>query len=125
MNTLIAVACLLLSLFGLDIGHHTFVHHVRADGRDALHTRTTVQAGAARFECLSSASGRCHYAVTAGNCGSAVQAENAAHAPCTSAVAQRFAVDDGARREIAGLQRFRPYASREATMPEAACETPG
>jgi hypothetical protein len=105
MDKLTALLYFVLSLLGLDTGGNTLVHRTSIDGADTLHSRTTVQAGIARFECLRSASGRCHYLVLPRDCTSAPAPERAAG--CESRPVERFALEKGDSRQIAGLQNFR------------------
>lgn len=100
MDKLTALLLFVLSLLGFDFGGSTLVHRTRADGGDTLHSRATVQAGVARFECLRSASGRCHYLVWPRDCMPGSTA-------CASRPVERFALRDGESREITGLQDFR------------------
>lgn len=117
MNRLMALCYFVLSLFGVDIGHDTLVHRSRSAGVDTLHSRATVQAGVARFECMRSASGRCHYLVLADRC-----AKSTAGAParrCTARPIERFVLADGDSRQISGLLDFQLCVDTRA--PAADC----
>ena len=103
MNKFIALCCFVLSLLGVDLGANTQVHRAVANGIDTLYSRTTVEAGVARFECLRSASGQCHYAVLASGC---ADSPRSAAEECSAAPLNRFAVASGHSRQIPGLQRF-------------------
>jgi hypothetical protein len=121
MDKITALLYFVLSLLGLDSGRNTLVHRTNIDGADTLHSRTTVQAGVARFECLRSASGRCHYLVLPRDCTSTPASERAAG--CTARPVERFALDDGDSRQIAGLQNFRlcvsiEHGGRDCEAPE-------
>jgi len=100
MNTFIVVCCFVLSLFGWEAGGTTLVHRASADGSDVLYSRTRVQPGVARFECVRSESGRCHYAIYPDDCGPA----DAPAAGCGTAPVQGFALTRGDSRRIRGLQ---------------------
>jgi hypothetical protein len=99
MDRLTALLYFVLSLLGFEFGGSTHVHRLHADGGDTLHSRATVQAGVTRFECLRSASGRCHYLVLPRDCMPGATG-------CASHPVGRFALDDGESRQIAGLQHF-------------------
>lgn len=120
MDKLTALLYFILSLLGFDNGGSTLVHRTSADGADTLHSRTTVQAGVARFECLRSASGRCHYLVLPREC--ATRPGSAATAGCASRPVEPFALDDGDSRQIAGLQDFRLCVTTEVAGQD--CKSP-
>jgi hypothetical protein len=120
MNKLLALCCFVLSLFGFDGGGATFVHRVSADGGDVLHSRTHVQAGVARFECLRSESGQCHYTVYPRGCTPATVAEQATG--CTAASVQRFAIAGGDSRQVSGLHDIRLCVSADGGARGPDCE---
>jgi hypothetical protein len=120
MDKFTALFYFVLSLFGVDTGGSTLVHRTNIDGTDTLHSRTTVQAGVARFECIRSASGRCHYLVLSRDCTSSPASKRAAG--CPPRPVERFVLDDGHSRQIAGLQNFRLCVSIEHGGSD--CETP-
>lgn len=111
MDKLTALLCFALSLLGFDTGGSTLVHRASIGGTDTLHSRTTVQAGVARFECIRSTSGRCHYRVLPRGCASSPASERATG--CASRPVEDFTLDDGDSRQIAGLQNFRLCVSIE------------
>lgn len=124
MTKLIALIYLVLSLYGCDVGGSTFVHRVQRDGVDTLHSRVVAQPGLARFECLRSASGQCHYTVLPRPCAASADAAGQ-RAKCRSAPPQRFAIADGDSRQIARLRRFRVCVSAEgAPAAGADCAAP-
>lgn len=123
MNRLIAIFYFVLSLYGCDVGGSTFV-----DRSDTLYSRVVAQAGVARFECLRSSSGQCHYTVFPRGCTSA---SGAASAPGTARIdgcrpepLDRFAIAAGDSRQIPGLHRFRPCVSAADAMPGPDCDLP-
>lgn len=125
MTKLIALIYLVLSLYGCDVGGSTFVHRVQRDGVDTLHSRVVAQPGLARFECLRSASGQCHYIVLPRACAANADAEGQRAGNCQSAPPERFAVADGDTRQIARLRRFRVCVSAEGTPATGAdCAAP-
>lgn len=113
MTKLTALCYFVLSLFGLDVGDARYVHRTSADGTEALYSRADVHAGVARFECVRSASGRCHYLVFAPGCDPA--------AGCSERPLQRFAVDAGRSRQFAGLAGFHLCVAPEAAEAGATC----
>jgi len=114
-----ALLYFLLSLFGCDVGRSTFVDRIVHDGATALDSRTVVEAGVARFECLSSASGQCYYTLFPRECATAhAKGEDAG---CLAKPIQRFAVADGDTRQIAGLRDFRLCVSDEDVAAGAGC----
>ena len=125
MSKLITLFYLLLSLYGCDVGGSTFVHRVQRDGVDTLHSRVIAQPGLARFECLRSASGQCHYTVLPRPCAATADAAGQRAVNCRSAPPERFAIADGDSRQIARLRRFRVCVSAEgAPAAGAECATP-
>lgn len=124
MNKLLALCYFVLSLYGCDVGGSTFVTRSHADGVDTLYSRVVAQSGVARFECLRSASGRCHYTVFAPACASPPAATGRRDGRCRSTPVERFAIAQGDSRQIAGLLRFRPCVSTQANAPGPDCELP-
>lgn len=116
MTKLTALCYFVLSLFGLDVGDARYVHHASADGAEALYSRADVHAGVARFECVRSASGRCHYLVFGPGCDPA--------AGCRERPLQRFAIDAGGNRHLAGLAGFHLCVATQAAEARAACAAP-
>lgn len=112
MNRFTALIHFVLALVGIDPGGSTLVQRTHADGAETLYSKATVQAGVARFECLRSASGRCHYIVLPRDCMPAAAAHDRA-AGCAATPVEQFALDDGDSRQIAGLQNFRLCVSTE------------
>jgi len=121
VNKFIALCSFVLSLLGVDLGASTQVHRAVADGIDTLYSRTTVEAGVARFECLRSASGQCHYAVLASGCGDAAPA---AAEQCSTVPVDRFAVATGHSRQIPGLRRFDLCVGTEPGNAVRDCDIP-
>ena len=122
MNKLIALCYFVLSLFGCDGGGNTIVHRTSVDGSDALYSRARVQAGVARFECLRSASGQCHYAVFPRVCVPAPPAGDEHDANCLQGRAERFALATGESRQVTGLHGFRLCVSVERGTADPDCE---
>lgn len=115
-----ALLYFLLSLFGCDVGKSTFVDRIVHDGATSLDSRTVVEAGVARFECLSSASGQCYYTLFPRDC----SASNKKDAGCQVKPIRQFAVADGDTRQIAGLRDFRLCVSDENGAAAPGCLVP-
>lgn len=98
MDTLLALLAFLASLFGYGDRHDTVVHRITDGGVDRLLSRATLLEGSARFECLRSASGTCHYLVLPPRC---LAPERCAER------GRRFDVAAGASRQVAALSAFR------------------
>lgn len=105
MNRLIALCSFVLSLYGCDVGGQEAVQRTTVDGRDTLHSRVLARPGVARFECLRSASGACHYVVLP-----------------AAADARRFTLREGETRPLQGLHAFGVCVSTQADGPSAGCE---
>lgn len=105
MNRLIALFYFVLSLVGLDVGGSSFEHRATANGTDVLLSRAHVQAGVARFDCVHSASGECHYIVLPKACA----ATDAVDPPagCAQDPIARFTLAQGESHQVSGLQSFR------------------
>jgi len=122
VNKLIALCYFVLSLFGCNVGDSSFVHRTNVDGRDVLYSKAHVQAGVARFECLDSTSGKCHYAVYPREC---APAPAGAESACPAGSVRRFAIDRGDSRQIAGLRDFRLCVSANGGASGPDCEAAG
>lgn len=99
MRNLIAAIYFLLALFGCEVGGTTTVTRSIVDGMDIIHSKTRVQAGIARFECIASATGECHYTLFPSKCASA-------DGDCSKRPIDRFTLPKGDRREVVGLPKF-------------------
>ena len=123
MNRLIAIFTFVLSLYGCDVGGSTFV-----DRTDSVYSKVVAQAGVARFECLRSSSGQCHYTVFPRECAAASWWAFVPGAvpvdDCRREPLERFAIAAGNSHQIPGLQRFRPCVSAQDTPPRPDCDLP-
>ncbi|RNF82630.1 hypothetical protein EER27_14100 [Lysobacter psychrotolerans] len=115
----------LLALFGCDMrGGNTIVSRATVDGVDIVHSETRVTTGMAWFECITSASGNCHYRlfrVEAPQGGCAAGNPASTMPACTAPAFAQFVVAAGKVREMAGLPAvFRPCVSHQAgsVMPD-------
>lgn len=124
MNKLIGLFYLLLSLYGCDVGGSTFVHRVERDGVETLYSKVVAKPGLARFECVRSASGQCHYALLPRACADTPEATARPTGDCRSSPAERFAVADGGSRQIPRLRRFRVCVSTQSVATDPDCALP-
>lgn len=99
MRNLTALLPALLALAGCDgIGSSTHVTRATADGRDLIHSEVWVGPRVARFQCLTSASGHCHYMLYRDKC-----EPGKAGGECAPHLFDRFAVASGRSREVLGM----------------------
>lgn len=104
MPKLIAIAKLLLSpllmlLSACGADGTSYSNRIGSNGHDVLHSKARVEDGVARFQCLASDSGQCHYTLFPEAC--------AGKPDCALAPLQRFTVARGEGRQIKGLRDFR------------------
>jgi len=113
MSKFIALLQFLLALSGCSVGGTSFTNRIDSD-----HTRLTskahVQDGVARFNCVESSSGSCHYTLYPDAC--------AGKADCQLAPLQRFTVARGESHQIAGLVEFRPCVATTGAAMAADCQ---
>ena len=112
MTKLVALLQFLLALAGCSPGSTTWTSRVE-DGRVALQSKASVQDGVARFECVKSSSGTCHYTLYPDACGG--------DAACQLAPLQRFSVASGDSRQLTGMVGFRPCVRLDDVLPGADC----
>ncbi|HUH89045.1 MAG TPA: hypothetical protein VLZ76_00075, partial [Lysobacter sp.] len=98
------------------------VTRTTVDGTDTLYSQTTTRAGVARFDCLRSASGTCHYTVIPRNCPPALVALNRQRGHCGPKAIERFTIAKGESRQITGLQDFRLCVSGGDNVTDDECE---
>jgi hypothetical protein len=108
MRNLFAAVYFLLALFGCESGGTTMITHSISNGVDLLHAKTRIKAGVARFECLASVSGECHYTLLPDKC-------EATDAPCMEKPIDRFVMKAGESREVVGLPRFSACVSQDVS----------
>ena len=121
METLIAIICFALSLVGIDIGGTHFIERSNRDGVDLLYSQVDARPGMARFRCLRSASGECHYTLFPRECATAGATSATLDADCTTRPIRRFAVAAGGERELNGLPAFQPCVAPQAAVPAPDC----
>ncbi len=128
MSKFIALFQFLLVLCGCNIGGTTYSDRISIDGSDTLNSRARVHAGIARFACMTSASGRCHYTLFAddvvNDCNDGI-AEAGSTRHCPPRPLKQFAVPAGDSREFAGLPGFRLCVAADDLPRDAGCKTPG
>lgn len=115
MRNLFAAVYFLLALFGCESGGTTMITHSISNGVDLLHAKTRIKAGVARFECLASVSGECHYTLLPDKCA-------ATDAPCMEKPIDRFVMKAGESREVVGLPRFSACVSQDVST--GSCGSP-
>ena len=98
MTKFIALLQFLLALVGVHSGGTDYSYRVEESNGTSIYGKAHAQDGVARFECLGSSSGSCHYTLYPERC---------AGTPCDDTPLQRFAVARGESRQIAGLSGFR------------------
>ncbi len=105
---------LLLILSACGIGGTSYSTRIGDNGHDALYSKARVEDGVARFQCLKSDSGSCHYTLYPAAC--------AGKPDCALAPLQRFTVARGEGRQIAGLRDFRVCVAIDQRALRADCE---
>lgn len=127
MRNVIALIYSLLTLAGcMDGPGTTLVSRSAEDGVETVLSKTRIAAGTVRFQCVRSASGRCHYAVFAGQCTQSVSANGGAAAQCSTRSIGSFDVAVGEERERSDLPGdFRLCVSHRAGAVDAECRPRG
>ena len=118
MRNLIAAIYFVLAMFGCDGGGTTIVTHSIVDGAEVIHSKTRVLADVARFECISSATGECHYTLFPRKCASADR-------DCTKRPIDRFTLPRGDRREVVGLPKFDACVAQDDAARTRDCSLAG
>ena len=113
MSKFIALLQFLLALSGCSVGGTTFTNRIDGD-QVRLTSKAHVQDGVARFNCVESSSGSCHYTLYPDAC--------AGKADCQLAPLQRFSVVRGESHQIAGLVDFRPCVATNGAAMGADCQ---
>ncbi|GAB3388724.1 hypothetical protein [Lysobacter fragariae] len=118
MRNLMTALYFALSLFGCDDGGTTVITRSSVDGVDQLLTQTRVRLGVARFQCVSSRSGECHYALFPTQCATR-------DGGCRAHPIEQFAMAPGDTREVVGLpKRFDLCVSPDAEFVKPDCARP-
>jgi hypothetical protein len=95
MPRLLLVCAVLLALAGCEKSSNSSITRARANGVDTLYSKGTVVDGQARFQCIASSSGRCHYLVLDPDCST--------EATCATPPLRRFSVAVGQTETMRGL----------------------
>ncbi len=113
MSKFIALLQFLLALGGCSVADASHTHRIDSD-REQLLSKAHVQDGVARFNCVESSSGSCHYTLYPDACAGKVD--------CQLAPLQRFTVARGESHQIAGLVDFRPCVATTGVALGADCQ---
>ena len=105
MTKFIALLQFLLALAGFSSAGTTWTSQVHDNGQ-VLSSRAHAQDGVARFDCIDSSSGHCHYTLYPQRC---------AGANCDAPPLRSFDVARGETRQIAGLSGFRLCVDADGT----------
>ncbi|MCF7223640.1 hypothetical protein [Marilutibacter chinensis] len=122
----VALALIALVLTGCvdGPGSRHEVRNIDAGGGEAFHSRIRLLPTMAYVECLASDSGRCHYAIFGGSCGSLAAALDTDLIDCApdSGPRVRFSLAVGERRQVDGLPLdYRHCASARSVPAGASC----
>lgn len=127
MRNFTALLYYLFALLGCDLGATTIVHRASADGVEIIDSEVRITDRIARFECLASRSGQCHYVLFRDDCTAVGQ--GAAQAPatdgksCAGQAFERFAMAAGTDKEVIGLEPgFKLCVSAEDQAMTADCK---
>ena len=124
MRNLIATLYFLLSLLGCDDGGTTYAARATVDGQDVVYGKASVRAGIVRFECVRSASGRCHYTVFPREC-TADPAPASPPRACAPLPPEHFVLKAGTRRDVVGMSpAFDLCVSHDARALTHDCRNP-
>ena len=114
MRNVLALLYYLLAVVGCSGGRVTDIRS-EVDGSGVLHGRIEQRAGVARFECLASASGQCHFSLFDPSC--------ADPAATCDKPPERFVLARGASREIVGLPAdFKPCVDTAGALLRPDCK---
>lgn len=114
MRNVLALLYYVLAVVGCSSGKVTEIRS-EMDGRDIVHGKIVQNAGVAKFECLASSTGLCHFELFDPACTDPT-------AQCDK-LPERFAVAQGASREIVGLAAgFRPCVSAQGDAAGPDCK---
>lgn len=117
MRKFIAVLCCAYLLAGCDIGGDTIVHRENDGGVDIIHSKVKIDERSARFACIASRSGQCHYSLFRKVCPLAADALAPANArasaathpddrkpDCADRIIERFVVKAGTTRAAVDMK---------------------
>ena len=114
MRNVLALLYYLLAVVGCSGGQVTEIRS-ETDGHDIVHGRIELNAGVAKFDCLASSTGQCQFVLFDPSCTDPA-------ATCDKPP-ERFALAQGASREIVGLPPgFRPCVSAAGAPARPDCK---
>ena len=114
MRNVLALLYYLLAVVGCSSGQVTDIRS-EVDGGDIVHGTIVLNAGVAKFDCLASSTGQCQFVLFDPSCTDPA-------ATCDKPP-ERFALAQGASREIVGLPAgFRPCVSAAGTPARPDCK---
>lgn len=117
MRNLVAMTYFLLALVGCDgWGDDTIVMRSGVNGEYVIHSKTRVATNVAKFECIESASGNCHFLLFRGDC----KVPGNPRDTCMDQPFEQFVLAVGTTREIVGL----PSGFRQCVSQVAKLKTP-
>lgn len=106
MSRLLIACVAVLALAGCEKSRNTSITRTQANGVDTLYSKATVVDGEARFQCIASSSGACHYLVLDPGC--------SPDAACATPPLRRFAVAARKTEAMRGLPNgFRQCVSQD------------
>ena len=123
MRSLIAAVYYVLALFGCNGTGSTIVTHASVNGVDTLYSKTRIQGDITRFECIRSASGRCHYTLFPRACAATPAATTGSGSKCADQPIEQFALAAGDRREVMGLSAFDQCVRNDAEPVTPDCKS--
>lgn len=120
MRVLISLVSFLLTLAGCNPhAGTTTLTFSSVDGVGINSTKARIAGGNARFECLQSASGSCHYVVFLSNCEKGDAQASTAVDACTTTVVQQFTLAAGDVKEFTRLPAGVKHCLSHDAMPVA------
>ncbi|GHA86327.1 hypothetical protein GCM10007067_25470 [Lysobacter bugurensis] len=114
----IAACCLAVLSMGCSISGSTHVHRTFGEGQADVYSKARVRDGTARFRCIDSGTGQCHYTVYSAACGASDGTEPSA---CPRGPLARFTLAEGETRDLAAAERFRICVRTDAVLPDPDC----
>ena len=102
MRTLVLALPLLAALAACDTAGTTIVVRSKADGEWIIDSRVRIHAGIASFECLHSATRRCHYTLFPAGC-----TASSGSTRCSGQALDQFSMAVDTTRELRGLSDFK------------------
>jgi hypothetical protein len=118
VKTVLAILVWTLSLFGIEVGSHIRVDHIRAQNTDVLTSRVVARPASTRVECVRSASGQCYYTVFPDACTPASASQGVR---CNQPIGH-FALAKGERRQVATLANVRVCVRADAAVARPDCD---